>query len=52
MKEVKLKVEEELYEFYRQIGLAMLSSPEEIMEIMLRVCESRLKKKWEENNRQ
>ena len=52
MKDVKLKVEEELYEFYRQLGLLMQSSPEEMMEMMLRVCESRLKKKWEENSRQ
>ena len=47
MKDVKRKVEEELYEFYRQLGLLMQSSPEEMM---LRVCESRLKKKWEERN--
>ena len=50
MKDVKLKAEEELYEFYRQLGLLMQSSPEEMMEIMLRVCESRLKKKWEERS--
>ena len=49
MREVYLKVEEELYEFYRQIGSAMQSSPEEIMEMMLRICEFRLKKKREES---
>ena len=47
MKEVRIKVTEELYAFYRDIGQVMDSSAEEMMEMMLRVCAARIKKKKE-----
>ena len=45
MKEVKIKIDEEVYSLYRKIGEAMLSTAEETMEMILRVAAHRIKEK-------
>ena len=50
MREIRINVSEDTYCFYEKIGRTMDSSAEEVMEMMLRVCVSRIKKKKKEKS--
>ena len=50
MREIRINVSEDTYRFYKKIGRTMDSSAEEVMEMMLRVCVSRIKKKKKEKS--
>lgn len=50
MREIRINMSEDTYRFYEKIGRTMDSSAEEVMEMMLRVCVSRIKKKKKEKS--
>lgn len=51
MREIRINVSEDTYRFYEKIGRTMDSSAEEVMEMMLRVCVSRMSNKEEKEGK-